>query len=73
MQEKKAPKPKICFTLEEEQKDEVEYYARAKGLHNGATLARFAVFQYMKRFPLASRKAVQRKGTGKEKEEGRNG
>ena len=46
--------PKVEISMSEEQKKEWQNYAKVKGLKTAANLIRFAVVQYMTRYPLKS-------------------
>lgn len=49
---RKTRKPTVRFSLEtNNQKDELEAYAKEKGFTNAGSLARFALFQYVSRYP----------------------
>lgn len=45
---------KVEISMTEEQKQEWQKYADAKGLKTASNLIRFAVVQYMTRYPLKS-------------------
>lgn len=48
-----SKKPEIRFTVsDEEKKAELEEYAQVKGFNNVGALARFALYQYLGRYPL---------------------
>ena len=50
----------IQFSVEASGKKlEITRYAREKGFRDASTLARFALYQYMQRYPLKNAKAVQ--------------
>ena len=44
----------IQFTITDQQRNAVDYYAEIKGFHKAPELARHALFQYMARYPLKS-------------------
>ena len=49
----RSKKPQVSFSLPSEpKKEELEAYARAKGFASVGALARFALFQYIGRYPL---------------------
>jgi hypothetical protein len=67
----KRKKRTISFTVDEEEYQEIELYAKAKG-HGGqfptSTFAHFAVFQTMRKTPLSeAEKAKYIKRDGKDK------
>lgn len=60
-------KPTVSFSLPDGgKKKELEEYAEAKGFTSVGSLARFALFQYVGRYPL--KKAHGRTATGNREE-----
>jgi hypothetical protein len=52
-------KPRIEFAVEDFQRSEIELYARAKGFARSSDLARYALVQHMKRYPLSAAEALK--------------
>ncbi len=50
------PRPLISFSVDEEQKQSIKEYAKLKGFHTPANLARMALFSYMTRNPIKNKK-----------------
>ena len=60
-------KPAVSFSLPcEEKKEELDAYAKSKGFTSVGALARFALFQYVGRYPL--KKAQGRTASGHREE-----
>ena len=49
----------ISYGVTSEEKAELEAYARAKGLKDTATLARFAVARYVAQYPLGRKEQAK--------------
>jgi hypothetical protein len=54
----KSKRPTIEFSVDEEQKKDIDNYARVKGFDKASNLARVALFHYMRKNPLTSSRAA---------------
>lgn len=63
-------KPTIRFSLEPEQKSEIDHYAKVKGFGNSSNLARVALFNYVARNKLTSKQRATAQKNRKGLEEG---
>jgi hypothetical protein len=48
----KAKRPTISFSIDPDQKTEIEEYAKQKGYDKSGNLARVALFYYIRKNPL---------------------
>lgn len=63
----RSKKPQVSFSLPSEpKKEELEAFARAKGFASVGALARFALYQYVNKYPL--KKAQGRTALGSREE-----
>jgi hypothetical protein len=58
-------KPTIEFTVEPEQYEEIKEYAKKKYHGTAASLARFALGQYLSRYPIKRKGCTAHKPDGK--------
>ncbi len=52
-----SKRPTIEFSVDEEQKREIDNFAKVKGFDKPSTLARVALFSYMKKNPITGKKS----------------
>jgi hypothetical protein len=58
----------ISFSVETpERKAEILAYAKERGFHSAGALARFALYQYMTRYPLKDARDVQPEANARRK------
>ena len=61
----------IQFSIEPDEKEYFDAFARKRGFHKASDMARFALHQYVTRYPVKSLRAVQPDSLRTDNEEGR--